>query len=63
MKPFTPIQLSYMGAMCPDCATPIPKTAIERSVCKVCGHTFWLDEESIRLTYESEMRQEMKDRK
>ena len=58
----TPIQMSYMGERCPDCETPIPDTAIEGSECLNCGHTFWMDEESIRLCYEQEMAQEMQKR-
>jgi len=54
--------MSYMGGMCPDCETPIPNTARDGDGCENCGHTFWLDEESVRLTYESEMKREMQER-
>lgn len=40
-KYLTEVQKAYEKAECPDCGTPIPKSAVNGSNCKNCGHVFW----------------------
>jgi hypothetical protein len=37
----TLVQKAYPKARCPDCQTVIPKTAVDGSACKNCGHVFY----------------------
>lgn len=37
----TDVQKAYDNASCPDCQESIPKTAVNGSECKNCGHVFW----------------------